>query len=59
MRAYVVTTGIIFALLVAAHVLRVAEEGFQLAQNPGFVLITALAAGLSLWAWRLLRSLPR
>jgi hypothetical protein len=59
MKAYVVTTGIIFALLVAAHVLRVAEEGFQLAQNPGFVLITALAAGLSLWAWRLLRKMPR
>jgi len=55
MRFYVITTGIVFAAFVVAHVWRVAVEGTQLAARPEFVLITLGLAGLSIWAWRLLR----
>ena len=55
MKAYVTTTGIIFALLTVAHVWRVFEEGRHLARDPFFVLVTLAAAALCLWAWRLLR----
>ena len=34
MRAYVITTGIVFALLVVAHILRLIEEGSQLMKQP-------------------------
>jgi len=59
MRAYLVTTGSVFGLIVVAHVLRVVDEGPHLMTNPGWVLLTVAAAALSLWAWRLLRSMPR
>jgi hypothetical protein len=58
MKAYLITTGIIFALITLAHILRVFAEGPRLAKDPVFILLTLLAAGLSVWAWRLLRSSP-
>ena len=56
MKAYLVTTGIIFALIGVAHILRVFAEGPRLAKDPFFILLTLLAVGLSVWAWCLLRS---
>ena len=55
MKAYVMTTGAVFALLTLAHLLRIILEGPHLATEPFYVLITIAAAGLSIWAWRLLR----
>jgi hypothetical protein len=55
MKAYVMTTGVLFALLAMAHVWRIFVEGRGLATNPWFVLVTVLAVALCLWAWRLLR----
>jgi hypothetical protein len=55
MRAYVMITGVVFGLLTVAHIWRIIEEGRHLAMEPFFVLITLAAAGLSVWAWRLLR----
>jgi hypothetical protein len=55
-KAYVITTGSIFGLIVVAHILRVIEEGTHLARDPFWMLLTALSAALSLWAWRLLSS---
>jgi hypothetical protein len=55
MKAYVMTTGAVFGLIALAHVLRVVEEGPRLAKDPFFVILTVLAAALSLWAWRVLR----
>ena len=55
MKAYVVTTGAVFALLTAVHVWRMLVERNLLAE-PWFLLITAATALLALWAWRLLRS---
>ena len=54
MRAYIMTTGVIFALLVVAHVWRMfAESG--LGRQPEYIVITLLAAALSVWAFSLLR----
>jgi hypothetical protein len=58
-KLYLIITGTAFGLLAAVHVWRVLEEGSQLARDPWFVAITALAAALCLWAVRLLRRLPR
>jgi hypothetical protein len=55
MRAYVMTTGVLFGLITLAHVWRVFEEGRDLATDPSFILLTIAAAALCLWAWRLLR----
>ncbi len=55
MKAYVMTTGALFGLLTLAHLWRIVEEGRHLATDPWYVLITLVAAALSLWAWRLLR----
>jgi hypothetical protein len=59
MKAYLVTTGIVFTLVTAAHIWRVIGETRSLARDPWFILITLFAAGLSLWAWRLLRQVSR
>ncbi len=53
MKVYLVTTGVVFALVVLAHVLRLVAEGPHLVHEPSFVILTLLAAGLSAWAWRL------
>lgn len=49
------TTGVLFGLIAVAHVWRVFEEGPSLGTDPWYVLLTLVAAGLCLWAWRLLR----
>ena len=54
MKAYVMTTGAIFALIVLAHVWRVISESRSLATDPFFLSLTAAAALLSIWAGRLL-----
>lgn len=59
MKAYLITTGSVFSLITLAHVLRVVEEGRRLATEPFFVLLTVAAAAMSIWAWRLLRLVPR
>jgi hypothetical protein len=59
MRAYVITTGSVFGLLVVVHVWRMIEEGPHLATDPFYILITAVAAALCLWACRVLKVLRR
>ena len=57
MKAYVATTGVMFALLVLVHVWRAVEEGPHLAKDPAYIVITALAAAMAFWAWRVLRTM--
>lgn len=57
MKAYVVTTGVMFALLVLVHVWRAVEEGAHLARDPAYIVITALAAAMAFWAWRVLKAM--
>jgi hypothetical protein len=59
MRTYVMTTGILFGLVTMAHVWRVLVEGPGLATDPWYILLTVAAAGLCLWAWRLIRRSTR
>jgi len=59
MKAYVMTTGGLFGLLVVAHIWRVIEEGPGPAKDPFFILITVAGAALCLWAWQVLRRMPR
>ena len=54
MKAYLVTTGTVFALIVASHVLRFISEGGAV-REPLLWVLTVLAGGLSFWAFRLLR----
>jgi hypothetical protein len=55
MKAYLITTGAVFGLIIAMHIARLVAEGPQLATNPLFVLSTVAAAALCFWAFRLLR----
>jgi tellurite resistance protein TehA-like permease len=59
MKAYVITTGVIFGLITLAHIWRVMEEGARLTREPWYVLLTIAAAALSLWAGRLVWRWPR
>jgi hypothetical protein len=59
MRAYVITTGVIFGLLTLMHVWRVWVEGPQLARSPIFIVLTVLSAALCGWAWRLVKTSSR
>ena len=54
MRAYVMTTGVVFGLITVAHVWRAIVEGQRLATDPWFILLTVAVAGLCVWALRLL-----
>jgi len=57
-KAYIVTSAVAFALVLLAHVARVAAEGPGVMRDPWFVASTAAAAALCVWAIRLLRLLP-
>ncbi|MDX6575883.1 MAG: hypothetical protein QOE96_1836 [Blastocatellia bacterium] len=59
MKAYVITSGVIFGLLTIAHLLRIVLESRHLAIEPGYILITLASAALCIWAWRVLRRLNR
>jgi hypothetical protein len=59
MRAYVITSGIVFGLVVLAHIARAAAEGPSLLKSPIYIVSTLAAIALSLWAWSLLRTIPR
>lgn len=59
MKCYVITTGTVFALIVVAHIWRAFVEGAWLLKEPTFIILTAAAAGMSLWAWRVYRGLQK
>jgi hypothetical protein len=52
MKPFLITAGTIFALIVVAHIARIAAEP-EMAKEPWFWLLTVVAAALSWWAWRL------
>jgi hypothetical protein len=59
MKAFLITTGTIFGLITIAHVWRMVAENHKLATEPWFVLLTIVAAGLSVWSFRLLSRVPK
>jgi hypothetical protein len=52
MKAFLVTAGGVFGLVVVVHLYRMTIEP-NLVHDPFFWLITAVSAALSVWAWRL------
>ena len=56
MKAYVVTTGSIFAVVTLMHIWRAIAEEPHLASDRMFVAITVGTAGLAVWAWRVTRA---
>jgi len=59
MKAYLVTTGVVFGLITLAHIVRMVMEGPHLLKEPLYIVLTLVTAGLSVWAWRLLRAASR
>ncbi|MGI8919156.1 MAG: hypothetical protein ACR2H6_11195 [Pyrinomonadaceae bacterium] len=55
MKAYVITTGAIFGLITIAHLVRLVMER-RLVPDPVFIIFTLISAGLTIWAWRVLRT---
>ena len=58
-KAYAMTTGCVFGLMVIAHVWRAVADGPGLIKDPGFIALTAAAAALAVGAWRVVRSEPK
>ena len=54
MRAYVLTSGSVFGLIVLAHLSRIFLEPHVL-REPAWVFVTLVAAGLTVWAFRVAR----
>jgi hypothetical protein len=54
MKAYLAVTATLFGLITLAHLWRVHAEEAGLGHDPWFVLITAVAAVLCVWGYRLL-----
>jgi hypothetical protein len=59
MKAYLFTTGALFALLALAHLARTFAEASRLTADPWFIIegpgIGIVATAIAIWAWRLLR----
>ena len=59
MRAYVGITGLVFALIFAAHVARILSEGPGIMHQPVIIVTSLLSIGLSIWAVALLSNRRR
>jgi hypothetical protein len=59
MRTYIGITGLVFALMFAAHVARIWAEGTHLLSEPIFIVASLASLGLSVWAVLLLTRGPR
>ncbi len=59
MKAYVIVTGVVFGLITILHIWRAVAEGPHLATDPGFLVLTAVAVALCLWAARLVWRWPK
>jgi hypothetical protein len=55
MTAYVSMSGVLYLLLLLAHIARVVSEGPSVARSPMFAVTTLLAAVMTAWSWRLFR----
>ncbi len=56
-KAYVIVTSALFAVLLVAHAWRLAAEGLE-AAHPAFTVSSILAAGMLVWGGALLRRRP-
>ena len=59
MKYYLISTGVVFALILLAHLARFYQEGNSLLREPVFLFTTCLSIAFSFWAILLLRSCLR
>jgi len=59
MKAYVITSGVIFALVTVVHILRIAVESRRLATEQVYIFLTLASAALAVWSWSVLRRFGR
>jgi hypothetical protein len=63
MKAYLIVSGTVFGLFGIAHMIEVGQSWRELTTNLGFLLhsisILAISGILSVWAWRLQRTIAR
>jgi hypothetical protein len=59
MKYYLLTTGVTFGLIVAAHLLRISQEGSWLLGEPIFLFTSFLSIAFCIWAIVLLNKLRR
>jgi hypothetical protein len=59
MKAYLITTGGLFGLLAAVHLVATVDHAQRLMDDPWFIVegpgLGVLAGALAFWAWRLVR----
>ena len=58
MKAYVIITGVVFAMITIAHIVRMVVEPHVLTE-PVYLFLTLLSAALAVWAMLVLRRLSR
>ena len=59
MKAYLLTTGTIFGAITVAHIWRMISESHALAREPWYLGLTLLSAAFAVWAFRLVRTIPK
>lgn len=59
MKPYLLTTGVVFMLIVAVHIARLFAEGMHLLVEPVFLFSSLLSLSMTVWAWRLFRRLAQ
>lgn len=59
MRAYLKVSAGVFALVVSAHVARIALEGASTLKEPAFLVSTLIAAAMAAWGLALAFGKPR
>jgi hypothetical protein len=59
MKTYVIVTGVLFAAVFVAHILRILAEGPSLLLNPLWDSLTALVLAMFVWSLVVLRRLGR
>jgi hypothetical protein len=58
MRAYLMTSGLIFLALTLAHAARMLAEGTTILKEPVFLTTTVLSVIMTVWAFRVSRRCP-
>ncbi len=55
MRAYLITTAVIFAAIIVAHIWRIFSHEWNAITQPDFIIATAAAVALLAWALVLIK----
>lgn len=56
MRAYLVTTALLFTVILLLHIWEIIDRKSFVIEDP---IVLLGAAGLAIWGWRLVRQMPR